>query len=424
MYLWLVVAVVVAVVVLVQYYIPCMNLVVLVLLQTPAFPPVQPVNIQFPKTTIGNRTRSFNPAWYGTYEWLEYSVRLNACFCYPCRLFGSQGGQFSSRPEPAFTVNGFKNWKHATGVSGILNRHTNCQSHRQAVVAWKQYKVATQHGSTVSECLGNARSEMIQKNRHYIKSLLEVLLLCSKQEISIRGHKESSNSMNRGNFLEILSLIAKHDPIVQHRLRDGPNNALYTSADIQNELLGVMASMVRESICNKIRKAEVYSVLADKTKDRSKKEQLSIVLRYVDIESAIQYEHFISFVEAISLNAESLSSYIITTLQDNRLDIAGIVSQGYDGASVMSGHCSGVQQRIKKVASQAVYVHCYAHCLNLVLVDATKRVPEAADFFAIMESLYVFLSSAKAHTIYRQQQAAMFQAAAAKSSVLGLYFFI
>ena len=53
--------------------------------------------------------------------------------------------------------------------------------------------------------------------------------------------------------------------------------------------------MVRESICNKIRKAEVFSVLADETKDFSKKEQLSIVLRYVDIETAIQHEHFISY---------------------------------------------------------------------------------------------------------------------------------
>ena len=143
-----------------------------------------------------------------------------------------------------------------------------------------QYKVAVQHGSTISECLGNARSEMIQKNRHYIKSLIEVLLLCSKQEISMRGIKESNNSVNRGNLLEILSLIAKHDPVVKQRLSDGPKNALYTSADIQNELLNIMASMVREKICNKIREAEVYSVLADGTKDYSKKEQLSIVLRY------------------------------------------------------------------------------------------------------------------------------------------------
>ena len=50
--------------------------------QSPAFPPVQPVYVQFPKIMVfGNRSRSFNPAWYGNYEWLVYSVSLNACFC-------------------------------------------------------------------------------------------------------------------------------------------------------------------------------------------------------------------------------------------------------------------------------------------------------------------------------------------------------
>ena len=58
------------------------------------------------------------------------------------------------------------------------------------------------------------------------------------------------------------------------------------------------------------------------------------------------------------------------------------MSQGYDSASVMSGHCSGVQQRVKQVAPQAVYVHNHTQCLNLVLVDTAKRVPEAADFCA------------------------------------------
>ena len=133
-------------------------------------------------------------------------------------------------------------------------------------------------------------------------------MLCCKQQKSYRGHKESINSVNRGNFLKILGLVAKHDPAVQHMQTDGPRNASYTSADIQNQLLSTMSSMVRESICNKIRKSGVYSVsvLADETKDCSRKELLSIVLRYVDIESAIQYEHFISFVEATSQK-----SYII-----------------------------------------------------------------------------------------------------------------
>ena len=99
------------------------------------------------------------------------------------------------------------------------------------------------------------------------------------------------------------------------------------------------------------------------------------------MESADLHEHFLAFTEADALNAEGLCTYILQTLDTfNKLDPAAIVSQGYDGASVMSSHCSGVQQRIKQVAPQAVYVYCYAHCLNLALIDTTKRVTKAADF--------------------------------------------
>ncbi len=60
------------------------------------------------------------------------------------------------------------------------------------------------------------------------------------------------------------------------------------------------------------------------------------------------------------------------------------MSQGYNGASVMSGHCSGVQTRIQRAVPQAVYVHCNAHCLNLALVDSVKGVKVAAEFFALL----------------------------------------
>ena len=44
----------------------------------------------------------------------------------------------------------------------------------------------------------------------------------------------------------------------------------------------------------------------------------------------------------------------------------------------MSGRCSGVQKCITEVAPEVTYIHCYAHCLNLALVDSTKHVSEAA----------------------------------------------
>lgn len=193
-------------------------------------------------------------------------------------------------------------------------------------------------------------------------------------------------------------------------MTNGPRNACYTSPEIQNELLQIMGSVVREKICTAVKKAGVYSVLADETKDCSKQEQLAVVIRYVDKETAAQHEHFITYVQATSLNAQSLSTYILDTLNHNGLDPAAIVSQAYDGASVLSGKCSGVQKCIKEVAPEATYVHCYAHCLNLALVDSTKHVSDAADFFALMETLYVFISSAKfikVHAVYIHQQSLM-----------------
>ena len=106
-------------------------------------------------------------------------------------------------------------------------------------------------------------------------------------------------------------------------------------------------------------------------------------------------ERFLTFVQATHLNAESLTSYLIATLKENHLDPTCIVSQGYDGASVMSGRCTGVQQRIKEISPTAVYIHYYAHVLNLVLVGCAKKVQLAHDLFCILESLYVFISTSK-----------------------------
>ena len=57
----------------------------------------------------------------------------------------------------------------------------------------------------------------------------------------------------------------------------------------------------------------------------------------------------------------------------------------------MSGEYNGVQARVKIIEKRAVYIHCYAHCLNLVLVDTIKQNKIARDFFGVLESLYCFI---------------------------------
>ena len=183
-----------------------------------------------------------------------------------------------------------------------------------------------------------------------------------------------------------------------------PKNAVYTSPKIQNTILNIMATLVRSKICSSVETSGFYSIVADETKDLSKQEQLAIVVRYVDVDTTSIMERFLAYVEATSLNAESLSKYILDTLKLYNLDTKRIVSQGYDGASVMSGTCSGVQQRIREIAPQATYVHCHAHCLNLVLVDCVKANSQAFEFFSLVQALYVFMSTSKAHAVFLENK--------------------
>ena len=122
---------------------------------------------------------------------------------------------------------------------------------------------------------------------------------------------------------------------------------------------------------------------------------MSIVLRYVQ---QSVYKRFIGFVHVSQLDAESLCKYICDTLASFDMSLANCVSQSYDGASVMSGNCTGVQSHIKE--PQAVYIHCHAHRLNLVLVDCVKTVSIAGKFLASLESIYVFVSTSKADEFF------------------------
>ena len=69
---------------------------------------------------------------------------------------------------------------------------------------------------------------------------------------------------------------------------------------------------------------------------------MSLAVHYVDMEDGFVHEHFIAFMQAESQDAASLSSYIQQALITYDFDTNKMVSQGYDGASVMSGHCTGV----------------------------------------------------------------------------------
>ena len=73
------------------------------------------------------------------------------------------------------------------------------------------------------------------------------------------------------------------------------------------------------------------------------------------------------------------------------LNIKDCIAQCYDRASIMSGHLSGVQSRIReRVGSGCVYIHCYAHRLiNLVVVNTAS----SKWLLGLLEAVYHFVTA-------------------------------
>ena len=166
----------------------------------------------------------------------------------------------------------------------------------------------------------------------------------------------------------------------------------------------IMGDMVGKMVCDGVKNAGIFTLMADESKDYSKNEQFSTVFRYVDVDTGVMYERFLTFVHATSCNAVSLTCYIKEILNKYQIDPSKTVCQCYDGASVMSGCHSGVQSQVKEFAPKALYIHCYAHCINLALVDCCKSVSGGWELFSIMQSLYTFISTFKSHSIFVRVQ--------------------
>ena len=84
-----------------------------------------------------------------------------------------------------------------------------------------------------------------------------------------------------GNFRALMVLLSRSNEIVRNRLTSGSRNATWLGHHIQNSLISLLASSVQEMIKSEVRNAQYFTLIANETKDVSKTEQFSVVLRYV-----------------------------------------------------------------------------------------------------------------------------------------------
>lgn len=116
--------------------------------------------------------------------------------------------------------------------------------------------------------------------------------------------------------------------------------------------------MVIKTIQQECHAAMFYSLSADETKDISKKEVLTVTLRYYCDESKSIVENFIGFTHLEDLGAASITESILAKIENEaELSLANCISVTFDGASTMSGRISGVQARLKERNPLIVCIH-------------------------------------------------------------------
>ncbi|XP_075670484.1 uncharacterized protein LOC142640304 [Castanea sativa] len=125
-------------------------------------------------------------------------------------------------------------------------------------------------------------NEQIANNRLQLKASIFIVKYLAFQAIAFRGRVESFSLLNRGNFLESLGIVTFWNKKVAEIIEKAPKNATYTSPRIQKEILHVFSGKVKKTIREEIGDAK-FCIMVDEAHDKSMREQMAMVFRYVDI---------------------------------------------------------------------------------------------------------------------------------------------
>jgi len=144
--------------------------------------------------------------------------------------------------------------------------------------------------------------------------------------------------------------------------------------------------------------------LVDESADVSGKEQMAVVLRYVDKLGLIK-ERLIGVVHVSETSASCLKSNIDNLFAKYGLSMTQVRGQGYDETSNMRGEFNGLRALIMRENSSAYYIHCFAHQLQLVIVAVAKKNDDISVFFDMVSLLInVAGASCKRKDMIRESQ--------------------
>ena len=167
--------------------------------------------------------------------------------------------------------------------------------------------------------------------------------------------------------------------------------------------------MIKDEVISRARAASFWSIIADETTDRQKRELSAIVIRYVYVKEGqwVCDEDLVAVMDIIQrataqdvqgelrLTGSEIGSIFLSIVKELGLNLSRCVGQGYDGASVLACDRVGASSKFRSESNHAYYFHCAMHCLNLSAMKSVSvpAIRNAHD--TIKQVVTCFKSSSK-----------------------------
>jgi hypothetical protein len=328
--------------------------------------------------------RRFRQDWYKERPWLEYCQIKDAAFCFPCRIFQPVSG------DECFMLIGYRNWQHATDSEKGFAKHENSTSHKEAMFRWKERNDRERTGELITTKL---ITEQVERNRYYVRCIVEIIQFLVVNELPLRGDKEH-DGVPSGLFQHLFQYTLTKDDKLRGLVSLIPKNATYMSPDIQNEVISALADVAIEIIVSSAQSSFSYAVMADETKDKQGIVNLAVALRYLPQHDDVKQtptERCIAIVSLHEQNAQAITTAIKNVLRDLSVNTDKIIAQTYDGASVMSGNNAGVNVLLSNELGRSIpYIHCINHQLHLAIIGTLAANKDVRSYLDLCEELYKF----------------------------------
>ena len=120
-----------------------------------------------------------------------------------------------------------------------------------------------------------------------------------------------AKELDDSNFTQLLKFCGTDDVRMTEWIEQ--KSSKYTTVDMQNEVLTVMSLRALREVTSAMQKALFYIVMVDETTDCLNKEQVVLVIRWVDGDLNV-HESFIGLYSVPSIDINTLTTIIKESL--------------------------------------------------------------------------------------------------------------